>query len=214
MCCSTWDCSRSFDISRPRSGGWRCTTTRRASSGRSAAPDRICAWTSANSVRPTSARRSWRWLSSAASRARRRPRGLRRWLPSPHTISPSMSARPRRKIARDRAERRLERNGPRRAGPVGTHTRRTSMSSDPIRGKTLRWTYEDGPMAGKQFEHRFSNDGTVAWREIGGQKPDQRRQAGNGSTTEPSAKYEVARVNDDVYAVSYLSSSGYTLTTV
>ena len=88
------------------------------------------------------------------------------------------------------------------------------MSSDPIRGKTLRWTYEDGPMAGKQFEHRFSNDGTVAWREIGGQKPDQRRQAGNGSTTEPSAKYEVARVNDDVYAVSYLSSSGYTLTTV
>ncbi|OLC56218.1 MAG: hypothetical protein AUH85_07240 [Chloroflexi bacterium 13_1_40CM_4_68_4] len=87
------------------------------------------------------------------------------------------------------------------------------MSSDPIRGKTVRWTYEDGPMAGKQFEHRFGADGTVRYREIGDHRQEQ-RQSGNGSTTGPGAKYELARVNDDVYAVSYLSSSGFTLTTV
>ena len=39
------------------------------------------------------------------------------------------------------------------------------------------------------------------------------RKAGQGST-EPKAKYEVAPFTDDVYAVSYLSGSGYTLTSV
>jgi hypothetical protein len=41
------------------------------------------------------------------------------------------------------------------------------MGAGPIHsmgGKTVRWTYEDGPMKGKAFEHRFSNDGTVSWK--------------------------------------------------
>lgn len=79
------------------------------------------------------------------------------------------------------------------------------MTSDPVRGKTLRWTFEDGPMAGKGFEHTFHLDGRVSYRPAGadpGEKP----------TTEK--KYEVAQVNDDVCAVSYLGASGYTLTTV
>ena len=83
------------------------------------------------------------------------------------------------------------------------------MSSDPIRGRTIRWTYEDGPMAGKALEHTFASDGTVTWRELG-----EPRKSGNGSPAEPGVRYEVARVNDDVYAVAYLAKSGYTLTSV
>ncbi len=78
------------------------------------------------------------------------------------------------------------------------------MDQDPIRGKTLRWTFDDGPMAGKGFDHTFHTDGSVSYRSAG--DPEER------PTTEK--KYEMARVNDDVCAVSYLGASGYTLTTV
>ncbi|HVD31366.1 MAG TPA: MoaF N-terminal domain-containing protein [Methylomirabilota bacterium] len=94
------------------------------------------------------------------------------------------------------------------------------MGSDPLRGKTIRWTYDDGPMAGKSFEHTFDNDGTVTWREAGGgeerggKPPSNGKQKSGKPATEPKAKYEVAAVNDDVCAVSYLSKSGYTLTSV
>lgn len=78
------------------------------------------------------------------------------------------------------------------------------MSVDPITGRTLRWSYADGPVAGKTFEHVFAVDGTVTYRELGSARPG-----------ESAARYEVARINDDVYAVSYLSNAnGYTLTTV
>jgi len=93
------------------------------------------------------------------------------------------------------------------------------MESDPVRGKTIRWTYEDGPMAGKSFEHTFGADGTVSWREAGGPEKNT-TQATNGQQkektgkprTEPKAKYQVAPVNEEVCVVSYLSASGYTLT--
>jgi hypothetical protein len=93
------------------------------------------------------------------------------------------------------------------------------MTSDPIRGKTIRWTYDDGPMAGKSFEHTFGNDGQVTWRETGGDQKSAKPPA-NGKrktgqpATEARAHYEVAAVNDDVCAVSYLSKSGFTLTSV
>ena len=94
------------------------------------------------------------------------------------------------------------------------------MGSDLVRGKTIRWTYDDGPMAGKSFEHIFGNDGTVTWRETGG-KDQGTKAPGNGKQkttgkppTEAKAKYEVAAVNQDVCAVSYLSASGFTLTSV
>jgi hypothetical protein len=83
------------------------------------------------------------------------------------------------------------------------------MSTDPIRGKTIRWTYVDGPMTDKAFEHTFGADGTVTWRGLGekgtGRQPDGKP---------PRARYEVARVNDDVHVVAYLAESGYTLTSV
>lgn len=93
------------------------------------------------------------------------------------------------------------------------------MGADPIRGKTIRWTYEDGPMAGKGFEHVFGEDGNVTWRETntddGRTKPPSNGKQTTGKpATEPRAKYEVVPVNDDVCVVSYLSKSGYTLTSV
>ena len=93
------------------------------------------------------------------------------------------------------------------------------MGSDPVRGKTIRWTYDDGPMAGKSFEHTFGDDGVVKWREAGGvdkgTKPATSRKQNTGKpATEAKAKYEVAAINEDVCAVSYLSKSGFTLTSV
>lgn len=93
------------------------------------------------------------------------------------------------------------------------------MASDPVRGKTIRWTYEDGPMAGKSFVHTFGNDGMVTWRETGGDEkttkpPSNGKQKTSKPAPEAKAKYEVAPVNDDVCAVSYLSESGFTLTSV
>lgn len=83
------------------------------------------------------------------------------------------------------------------------------MDGDKLRGRSIRWSYDDGPMAGKTFEHHFAPDGTVSWREIGG------GQAAPGARgDEPSAKYEFAQVTDGVLAISYLAGSGFTLTTV
>ena len=40
---------------------------------------------------------------------------------------------------------------------------------DSLRGKTLRWTFTDGPVAGTLFEHTFHDDGSVVWRVLEGQ---------------------------------------------
>ena len=76
------------------------------------------------------------------------------------------------------------------------------MAAD-LGGKTIRWTYADGPMKGKHFEHSFTSD-MVTWKEAGGPKP----------SADSQAKYRFERISDDVYVVSYLSNHGFTLTTV
>jgi MoaF N-terminal domain len=83
------------------------------------------------------------------------------------------------------------------------------MAVDPIRGRTIRWTYEDGPTRGKTFEHTFGKDGHVAYRML-----DAAGKSEDGSTKPENPKYEVASVTDDVYTVAYLAPSGYTLTSV
>ena len=93
------------------------------------------------------------------------------------------------------------------------------MGSDPIRGKKIQWTYDDGPMAGKRFEHTFAEDGMVTWREIGGENKSAKQPTNGAQKTvkpgaEAKAKYEVAQINDEVCAVSYLAKSGFTLTSV
>jgi hypothetical protein len=79
------------------------------------------------------------------------------------------------------------------------------MQGDPIRGHTIRWTFEDGPMAGKSFEHAFDVRGTVTWQMLG---------SGSPGKLSPETKYEANQVGEGVYAVSYLNASGYTLTVV
>ena len=80
-----------------------------------------------------------------------------------------------------------------------------SRADDPVRGRTLRWTFEDGSTAGTTFEHDFRTDGTVVFRVAGSPKD---------AAKEAPVPYGSARVTDDVHVVSYKSTNGYTLTVV
>src|SRR2546430_6359461 len=66
----------------------------------------------------------------------------------------------------------------------GERKKEALMESDPVRGKTIRWMYDDGPMAGKSFEHSFGSDGTVTWRATGGQKTPKQPTHGERETGE------------------------------
>ena len=74
-----------------------------------------------------------------------------------------------------------------------------------LSGKTVRWTWTEGPTKGTTNEHVFNEDGTVTWSVIEG--PSKGR-----SSTEK--EYAVWKITDDVLAVSYLAQSGYTLTVI
>ena len=79
------------------------------------------------------------------------------------------------------------------------------MGQNPITGHSLRWKFQDGPMAGRSFDHTFSRNGGVTFREVDG---DPNAKPGSAD------QYQVASVGQDVHTVSYLSNSGYTLTVV
>jgi len=82
------------------------------------------------------------------------------------------------------------------AGPV-------AAQSDPVRGKTMQWTWTKGPTADSTHEHKFHVDGTMTWRILDGK-------AAGKSGEEKS--YLSSRVSSDVQLVSYLSHSGFTIT--
>lgn len=77
--------------------------------------------------------------------------------------------------------------------------------ADRVSGKTIRWKFSDGPMKNKTFEHTFERSGAVKYRGVDSEN--------DGKMTREK-KYEAGRVSADVDVVSYLSSSGYTLTVV
>jgi MoaF N-terminal domain len=79
-----------------------------------------------------------------------------------------------------------------------------------IRGTTMRWAWTEGPTKGQVYEHIFHEDGTVEWHDAG---KTSGAKTGAGATGErsPYAAFEVSR---EVYAVSYLAPSGFTLTVV
>jgi len=79
----------------------------------------------------------------------------------------------------------------------------SSGGTDRVRGKTIRFTWTDGPTKGSAHEHVFHEDGSVDYHKVG---------AGDGKPTREK-QYAAERVSDEVYLVSYLASSGYTLTT-
>jgi hypothetical protein len=72
-----------------------------------------------------------------------------------------------------------------------------------ISGKKLKFTWTDGPTKGESHEHVFHPDGSVEFRQLKGEAPGDFKR-------EP--RYGAVRAGDDVELVSYLSSSGYTLT--
>jgi len=83
-----------------------------------------------------------------------------------------------------------------------------------VRGKTMRWAWTEGPTKGMTHEHTFHDDGTVEWRDVNAAPRDSGATA--SSTPNPAKKerveYGAVKVSDDVSLVSYLSSSGFTLT--
>jgi hypothetical protein len=80
-----------------------------------------------------------------------------------------------------------------------------SMKADPIRGKTIRWTFDDGVLANRTFEHVFGQDGSVTFRMLGGKTEAQPTRVDT---------CEVATLGADVDVISYLGPAGYTLTVV
>jgi|SRR6185503_4329488 len=86
---------------------------------------------------------------------------------------------------------------------------------DALRGKTIRFTFHEGPTKGTSYDHAFRDDGTVTWHDAAVPKrgePNAKPGGQNGKTKEPPTEYGSFQVADDVYVVSYLSKSGYTLT--
>jgi hypothetical protein len=85
-----------------------------------------------------------------------------------------------------------------------------------VRGKTIRLTWAEGPTKGTTHEHVFHDDGTVEWRDIAapakGHSTDTQQKGASAKKEKP--EYAAVRVADDIYAVSYLAASGYTLTVV
>jgi molybdenum cofactor biosynthesis protein MoaF len=81
----------------------------------------------------------------------------------------------------------------------------TDVQRDPaVRGKTIRLKWTEGPTKGSTHEHVFHPDGTVEWYDP----------KSKGSAAKEKPEYAAIRVGDEVYAVSYLAPSGYTLTVV
>lgn len=80
----------------------------------------------------------------------------------------------------------------------------TTAQAPAIQGKTIRFIWTEGPTKGKTYEHVFHQDGTVEWHDPG---------AAKGQSTKERPKYAALPVADEVYLVSYLAESGYTLTT-
>ncbi|HJW12174.1 MAG TPA: hypothetical protein VJ598_10325 [Albitalea sp.] len=72
-----------------------------------------------------------------------------------------------------------------------------------LTGKTIRWTFDDGPVAGKTFEHIFDKDGTISWRLVDGATKGKPQRAATGTALS---------FGDSLAVVSYRSAEGYTLT--
>jgi hypothetical protein len=85
-----------------------------------------------------------------------------------------------------------------------------TATTDQLRGTTLRWTFTEGPQAGKTYEHTFHKDGTVAYRAVEDEHDSaQTRDSGSEGERPTYAAYPIS---DTVHLVSYRADSGFTLT--
>ena len=90
-----------------------------------------------------------------------------------------------------------------------------TTQAEEIRGKTMRWKWTEGPTKGSTHEHVFHKDGTVEYHGVEGAEKSEPTE-GN-KKEEPAKKrpeYGAMKVADDIYAVSYLTAEGYTITAV
>lgn len=88
-------------------------------------------------------------------------------------------------------------------------SRRTPVASPArVHGRTLRFTWTEGPTAGRTHEHRFHADGTVDWRSV------EATAATEDASRNERPEYFAADVGTTASFVSYLSSSGFTLSVV
>ena len=87
-------------------------------------------------------------------------------------------------------------------------------TGDRLRGTTLRWTFTEGPQAGKTYEHTFHDDGTVSYRAITDEpdNPTPARQERSSRSAGERPPYAAYAVSDAVQPVSYLADSGFSLT--
>jgi MoaF N-terminal domain len=76
---------------------------------------------------------------------------------------------------------------------------------DSLAGKTIVWTFDDGPMAGVRIAHDFHHDGGVTWRMVDGEHRGASRR---------EESYAAIEVNEKTWVISYLAASGHTLTVV
>lgn len=93
-----------------------------------------------------------------------------------------------------------------------------------LAGHTLRFHFADGPTANKTYEHTFSRDGTVVFRDVSAATTGKSGEAGRAKPGEdadekpgeavgknPGTRYASFDVGPGLHLVSYLSSAGYTL---
>jgi len=80
-----------------------------------------------------------------------------------------------------------------------------------IRGKTIRFAWDDGPTKGNVHEHVFHPDGTVEWHDA---KPGDPAKGSTAKAPTERPPYAAFEVRKEVFAVSYLAESGFTLTVV
>jgi hypothetical protein len=74
---------------------------------------------------------------------------------------------------------------------------------DPVRGRTIRWTWKEGPEKGAMVEHVFQEDGVALRRVVNGR---------HKGTMREERKYESTRLGPDLYTVSYRTEAGTTMT--
>ena len=87
--------------------------------------------------------------------------------------------------------------------------------AEAIRGKTIRLSWTEGPTQGTTHEHVFHENGKVEWHDAGGAtKGNSVKAPEKSAAPKEQPEYAAVEVADGVYAVSYLASSGYTLTVV
>ncbi len=81
-----------------------------------------------------------------------------------------------------------------------------------LAGRTIRWTFQDGPMAGRTYEHTFFENGTVTWRGVEDDESEPNPAKDSPAQEPEGVPYASFEVAPNVHLVSYLSDSGYTLT--